>query len=506
MQSSQTYVRDSSHFLELIEGLGPIPDDAILVTADVVGLYPNIPHEEGLQALGEALDRRSNNKIPTNVLMEMTEFVLKNNFFEFDSKTYHQKLGTAIGTKFAPPYACIFMDKLEKGFLQGQQLTPWLWLRYIDDVFFIWTHGREELKAFLRALNSFHDTIKFTFEMTHASVNSSFEELESCTLLSGRGVNFLDLNVWLDRGKLESDMYCKPTDCHQYLHYTSCHPPHIKRSIVYSQALRIKRLCSSEGRFLNHLNQFKQWFTKRGYPSKVITEQCNKAKSHIAVPREDQTSSRPRENVTPLVVTYHPAFTNLSTILRKHFHVLQITEGTKRVFSSAPFVSFRNPKTLRNSLVRAKLPKLEIRKGTFRCKNSRCEVCLNLVETNEFIRSSDGKIFKINYELGCNSTCLIYLMTCKICKKQLVGECTTRWRDRWNNYRDNGRKALDNKPHLQAEVHAHFKLPGHTTMETDVDVILIDKTDSMFPKKREKFWIRELCTMTPDGINVSESW
>ena len=43
----------------------------------------------------------------------MARFVLKNNFLEFDSKIKQQISGTAIGTKFAPPYVCIFMDKLQ---------------------------------------------------------------------------------------------------------------------------------------------------------------------------------------------------------------------------------------------------------------------------------------------------------------------------------------------------------------------------------------------------------
>ena len=47
----------------------------------------------------------------------MAGFVLKNNFFEFDSKIKQQISGTAIGTKFAPPYVCIFMDKFETDFL-----------------------------------------------------------------------------------------------------------------------------------------------------------------------------------------------------------------------------------------------------------------------------------------------------------------------------------------------------------------------------------------------------
>ena len=40
----------------------------------------------------------------------MAEFVLKNNYFEFDSKVKKQISGTVIGTKFAPSYACVFMD------------------------------------------------------------------------------------------------------------------------------------------------------------------------------------------------------------------------------------------------------------------------------------------------------------------------------------------------------------------------------------------------------------
>ena len=44
---------------------------------------------------------------------KMADFAFKNNLFEFDSKFYKQISGTAIGTKFAPLYACIFMDHIE---------------------------------------------------------------------------------------------------------------------------------------------------------------------------------------------------------------------------------------------------------------------------------------------------------------------------------------------------------------------------------------------------------
>ena len=103
MRNGLSYIRDSQHFLERIKTIGNIPENAILVTADVVGLYPNVPHQAGLNALKNALEKRDLKKIPTEDLVKMAEFVLKNNLFEFNSKVYQQKSGTAIGTKFALP-------------------------------------------------------------------------------------------------------------------------------------------------------------------------------------------------------------------------------------------------------------------------------------------------------------------------------------------------------------------------------------------------------------------
>ena len=58
MQNGLSYIRDSQHFLEKIKTIGSVPENAILVTADLVGLYPNIPNQAGLKALKEALEKR----------------------------------------------------------------------------------------------------------------------------------------------------------------------------------------------------------------------------------------------------------------------------------------------------------------------------------------------------------------------------------------------------------------------------------------------------------------
>ena len=88
----------------------------------------------------------------------MAEFVLKNNYFEFNSTFKNQISGTAIETKFAPPNACIFMDSIKKEFLKREKIQPWIWFRYIDDIFFIWTAGEKELDKLLNRF--FHPNFK----------------------------------------------------------------------------------------------------------------------------------------------------------------------------------------------------------------------------------------------------------------------------------------------------------------------------------------------------------
>ena len=55
------------------------------------------------------------------------------------------------------------MDEVETEFLKSEELQPFLWLRYIDDIFFIWIHGEEKLTPFLNEFNNFHSYSKFTY-------------------------------------------------------------------------------------------------------------------------------------------------------------------------------------------------------------------------------------------------------------------------------------------------------------------------------------------------------
>ena len=110
MKQGESYIKDTGDFLEKLKRVGEIPKGAIFVTADVVGFYLGIPHDGGLEVLRKQYDKFKDKIVPTEDIIKMAEFVFRNNLFETDCIFYQQISGTNNGTKFTPPYACIFMD------------------------------------------------------------------------------------------------------------------------------------------------------------------------------------------------------------------------------------------------------------------------------------------------------------------------------------------------------------------------------------------------------------
>ena len=105
------------------------------------------------------------------------------------------------------------MHEVEAELLKTENIKPLLWLRYIDDIFFICTRGEKQLKNFMKNFKSCKSNFKFTYEYSKSEIN------------------FLNLKVKFEKGSLVTSVYIKPTDRHRYLHYRSSHPDQIKRSI-----------------------------------------------------------------------------------------------------------------------------------------------------------------------------------------------------------------------------------------------------------------------------------
>ena len=134
-------------------------------------------------------------------------------------------------------------------------------LRYIDDLFLIWTGTKEQLKDFVTNLNNQYPSIKF-----------------SCQILN-KSIDFLDTTVYVKNRRLHTTIFTKLTDKQNYLHYKSEHSLPLKSNIPFGQILRIKRICSEALEFLRNCTKIISRFTQRGYPESITQEAYYKTTS-----------------------------------------------------------------------------------------------------------------------------------------------------------------------------------------------------------------------------------
>lgn len=481
---TSAYLKDTTDFLRKLSLIPTLPPGCILVTLDVSSLYTNIPHNEGLAACQRALDARTPpGDPPTSYLLRMMECILTLNNFTFNGEFYLQTQGTAMGTRMAPSYANLFMSDLETRLLTWTTRRPCTWWRYIDDIFAIWEHGQESLTTFLEQINAFHPTIKFTAEY------------------STEKVSFLDTTVFLDGNTLYTDLYTKPTDTHQYLSPDSCHPRHCTTSIPYSQSLRLRRICSRDGDFEHRALELKGHLLCRGYKETTVDLQIQRAAN---IPRAQALLPNPRDrlNRTPLVTTYHPSLTNLTKMIRRHLPILHTSQRLRKVFPNPPIVAFRRPRNLRDLLVRAMIttPATSSNTGSAPCNNRRCKCCEEIVTCRSFTSKHTGRKYNIRAEITCKSKNLIYLISCRKCGTQYVGETEQTLHARMNGHRSDIRTRKTEKP-----VAAHFCQPDHCLGDLEVRGIeKINHGGTLKRRERESYWIFTLETLAPTGMNLEE--
>ena len=122
-----------------------------------------------------------------------------------------------------------------------------------------------------------------------------------------------------------------------------------------------------------------------------------------------QKKIRELKSVTgvPFVITYHPKFREIASIIKKYQNILYQDETVKRVFTPFPMVSYRNARKLSSYLVHAKLYPLKRKRGCYKFGSSRCQVCNNIEETETFVSIDTEENFKTNHHLCCNDKCLI---------------------------------------------------------------------------------------------------
>jgi len=157
-----------------------------------------------------------------------------------------------------PPMLTLYGD-LEERLLLSSLKQPLSWLRFIDDVDMKWIHSDIKLYDFFAHANRIHPSIKCTHGVSKTKMS------------------FLDTTTAGKEGNMTTDLYSKPTDKHQYLSPSSCHPKHCFKSIPFSQAIRVKWICSTVETTKQRLRDLRHHLKRRGYNDKVIESEFSKA-------------------------------------------------------------------------------------------------------------------------------------------------------------------------------------------------------------------------------------
>ena len=270
------------------------------------------------------------------------------------------------------------------------------WKRFIDDIFIIWTYGEKELEKFVEYLNSKHQTIKFTQEVSKTSID------------------FLDITIKIDPdNSLTTTLFCKPTDSHNYLLYSSEHPRHILKGIPYSQFVRVRRICSSTADFKKNAFMLSTHFIRRGYPKHLIlsslkrsldldrdtllNKEALKGTPNGIMPAQTSTETLNNKGLTFYCITTHnPTNPPIKDIVTQNWHLVQKTQTTRHLEDARLIFGLRCNKNLSDQLVRASTS--TAKKGSYISEHmcnrpSVCKYCPKINRTGKISSTTTGKSF-----------------------------------------------------------------------------------------------------------------
>ncbi len=383
----------------------------------------------------------------------------------------------------APSYASLFMGKLENDFLEKRLLKPYLWLRFLDDIFMIWNYSLEDLYDFIDCLNKLHPTIKFTFNVSNTKVS------------------FLDVEVVKNENNdIATMVHVKNTNIHQYVEYSSCHPKSCKDGIPYSQAKRYRRIISDDNIFKSSLTELGQHFLNRNYPINIINTAFQKVSSLTQLESIQCRIKDKNKAIIPFVIEYNPSLPNIGISINKYWDLLKLSSKTsvKSLHKSKPMLAYKRPKNLKDYLISSKLEKTYKNGSSTKCNRPRCSHCSFINENTSFNSMYTKETFNMRCDTNCATSNVIYLITCKKCSIQYIGQTSQQLSKRMNQHRSDIKNYIDHN--FNSHVVKHFNKSSHTLQHFSFQPIDIVNSD-MERLLKETYWIHRLNTVYPKGLN-----
>lgn len=465
-----SYVRDTYDFLDKIRTID-LPDHCLLFTIDVDSLYTNIDTTAGLAAVREWFDRYPDRHRPDQHLLDLLKINLIQNDFEFNSEFFLQVKGTAMGKKFAPSYANIFMAKWEEGALATWPVKPLHYYRFLDDIWGVWTESELEFRNFINHLNQFDHSIK----VKHTLHSSEVTFLDTVTY---KGNDFAKTH------HLQFKVHFKETDTHALLHKKSFHPKHTFKGVIKSQLLRFQRISSKTEEFWWSTRTLFGALRRRGY-SRSFLRGC--LKGFLTCNTQRKQIQLEDVEMIPMVSTFSNSSVILNRRVKENFYKFM---GEGEILHGHRIISaYKKNPNLRDLLVRATLtPPLQHKR--------RDKLGLHFLPKRYIANPRTKEVFTVGDTFNPRVPNCVYLIYCNKCKLQYVGETVNTLIIRMRQHTYNIRKGRN----VHTWVVKHFR--KHGLGELKCMVLEHNKYWTRPARQRvEGKWIGKLGSQHPWGLN-----
>jgi len=153
-----------------------VPNGAILVSFEVVGLYPSVPHSPTLAFIRKLLEESATPEEIINEFMGLLQLCISPNFCKFNNEYFKFLEGFRIptGSPLGSTFSEIFLKNLENAlFSSGEEFLTHItyWYHYVDDVLCLWQGPQDGLHLLLSFINSLYPSVKFTIEIGGSNIN-----------------------------------------------------------------------------------------------------------------------------------------------------------------------------------------------------------------------------------------------------------------------------------------------------------------------------------------------
>ena len=297
----------------------PINADEVLVSFDVVSLFPSIPVDLAIEVISRRWNEvAEHTNIPKELFTRILTFTTKENrFFEYKGKIYTQLKGMPMGSPLSPILADIVMEELLDKSMELVEHKPRLLTKYVDDLFGIIKN--DEVQNTLEALNKFHRNIKFTVEMEN----------------NGQ-LPYLDSMVIKKEGKVKINWYQKPTASGRIINYKSKHP---RNMIINTASNFVRRVLTTSDPIFHGENKKKiiEILGKNDFPEATSRGLINKFYNTQNNRERNNTNNNPQRKYKS--VTYIPeltdAFRKSNLYNKEQYNIAaNIKYTTQRFFST----------------------------------------------------------------------------------------------------------------------------------------------------------------------------